>query len=446
MDLKETIAVDCIKQEVNDVPEVESEYSNHSEKDEKIHFEMLPIEKCENQEIGDIVKFKPDCSREIKIEEEEFTSFHLSMPDVKEETQVSPWQTALSVEENSKYKSDHEDIRNNTFSHSDCLNPPHEHRKSNVKVVLADEIVPKVSPWQTGLSVEEHKYKSDYEDFRNNTVSHSDCLNLPHDNRKSNVNVVVSDGIIRKDSFFSCGKLNFASSTTTTESVDPSIYLECILASSEKEDFQQLMKSQKPNRPFQCKICSKSFTRKTDLKRHMIIHSSSPPYQCKICSKYFNQKSNLDRHRYTHTDKYPFQCEICSKSFTQKSYLSTHMITHTSNRPFPCDICGKSFTRKDNLSAHMITHTSNRPFQCEICYKSFTQKNNLNTHMITHTSNRPFQCEICSKSFTQKTNLSTHIITHTSNRPFQCEICSKSFTRKSHLSTHMVTHSRNSQK
>ncbi|PSN32708.1 hypothetical protein C0J52_26976, partial [Blattella germanica] len=269
------------------------------------------------------------------------------------------WQTGFSVEENSKYKNDYEDIRNNTLSHSDCLKPLHEHRKSNANVVLTDEIVPKVTPWQTGLSVEEHKYKSDYEDIRNNTLSYSDCLNLPHEHRKSNVNVVISDGIVRKDSLFSCRKLNFESSntTTTTGSVDTSIYLECILASSEKEDFQQLLKSPKPNRPFQCKICCKTFTRKNDLKRHMIIHSSSPPYQCKICSKYFNQKSNLDRHRYTHTDKHPFQCEICSKSFTQKSYLSTHMIIHTSNRPFPCDICGKSFTRKDNLSAHMITHT-----------------------------------------------------------------------------------------
>ncbi|PSN31448.1 hypothetical protein C0J52_19050 [Blattella germanica] len=414
MDLKETIAVDCIKQEVNDVPEVESEYSNHSEKDEKIHFEMLPIEKCENQEIGDIVKFKPDCSREIKIEEEEFTSFHLSMPDVKEETQVSPWQTALSVEENSKYKSDHEDIRNNTFSHSDCLNPPHEHRKSNVKVVLADEIVP-------------------------------------------------------KESSLSCGKSN-SERFTTSDSVVPAQYLECISASSDK-NFPQLSKSQTPNRPFQCKICSKSFTRKNDRNRHMIIHTSNRPFQCEICSKSFTQKSYLSIHMITHTAKRPFQCEICNKSFTQKSnlnthmithtynsrfkceicsksfsqksYLSTHVITHISNRSFPCDICSKSFTRKDSLSAHMFTHTGNSPFQCEICNKSFTRTSDLNRHMIIHTSNLPFQCEICSKYFTQKINLSTHMTTHTSNRPFQCEICNKSFTRKSDLSRHMIIHTSN---
>ncbi|PSN31453.1 hypothetical protein C0J52_19055, partial [Blattella germanica] len=321
MDLKETIAVDCIKQEVNDVPEVDSEYSNHSEKDEKIHFEMLPIEKCENQEIGDIAEFKPDCIMEIKIEEEgECTSLHLPVPDVKEETLVSPWQTGLSIEENSKYKSDYEDIRNNTFSHSGCLSPPHEHRKSNVKVFLTDEVVPKES-------------------------------SLP------------------------CGKSN-SERFTTSDSVVPAQYFECISASSDK-NFPQLLKSQTPNRPFQCKICNKSFTRKNNLNRHMIIHTSNRPFQCEICNKSFTRKSDLNRHMITHTSKRPFQCEICSKSFSQKSYLSTHVITHISNCSFPCDICSKSFTRKDSLSAHMFTHTSNRPFQCEICNKSFTQKSDL---------------------------------------------------------------------
>ncbi|PSN31456.1 hypothetical protein C0J52_19055, partial [Blattella germanica] len=241
MDLKETIAVDCIKQEVNDVPEVDSEYSNHSEKDEKIHFEMLPIEKCENQEIGDIAEFKPDCIMEIKIEEEgECTSLHLPVPDVKEETLVSPWQTGLSVEENNKYKSDYEHIKNNTHSHSDCSSPHHEH-----------------------------------------------C--------KSNVNVVISNAKVSKDSSLSCGKPNSETSMcTTTECVDSSHYLECISASSEKEDFQQILKSQTPDFPFLHEICIKSCTQKRTLKRHMITHTSERPFQCEICNKSFTQKKTLN--------------------------------------------------------------------------------------------------------------------------------------------------------
>ncbi|PSN31455.1 hypothetical protein C0J52_19055, partial [Blattella germanica] len=321
MDLKETIAVDCIKQEVNDVPEVDSEYSNHSEKDEKIHFEMLPIEKCENQEIGDIAEFKPDCIMEIKIEEEgECTSLHLPVPDVKEETLVSPWQTGLSVEENNKYKSDYEHIKNNTHSHSDCSSPHHEHCKSNVNVVISNAKVSKVSPWQTGLSIEENsKYKSDYEDIRNNTFSHSGCLSPPHEHRKSNVKVFLTDEVVPKESSLPCGKSN-SERFTTSDSVVPAQYFECISASSDK-NFPQLLKSQTPNRPFQCKICNKSFTRKNNLNRHMIIHTSNRPFQCEICNKSFTRKSDLNRHMITHTSKRPFQCEICSKSFTLKSNL-----------------------------------------------------------------------------------------------------------------------------
>ncbi|XP_074033860.1 uncharacterized protein isoform X3 [Leptinotarsa decemlineata] len=46
----------------------------------------------------------------------------------------------------------------------------------------------------------------------------------------------------------------------------------------------------------------------------------------------------------------PYQCKICSKSFISKSHLTLHEKTHTGEKSFQCKICPKSFVGKDGDS------------------------------------------------------------------------------------------------
>lgn len=86
------------------------------------------------------------------------------------------------------------------------------------------------------------------------------------------------------------------------------------------------------NRPHQCKICHKEFSRKGNLVRHLRAHTGEKPlFQCEICHK--ELKGHLARHRRTHTGEKPFQCEICPSRFAQKYALKLHSQVHTGEKP-----------------------------------------------------------------------------------------------------------------
>jgi KRAB domain-containing zinc finger protein len=48
-------------------------------------------------------------------------------------------------------------------------------------------------------------------------------------------------------------------------------------------------------------------------------------------------------HAMLHNDEKPYHCKVCSKTFLQKSHLMVHIYEHVGDNPFLCLECGDSF-------------------------------------------------------------------------------------------------------
>eukprot|EP00794_Sanderia_malayensis_P005290 gene5290-5957_t len=163
---------------------------------------------------------------------------------------------------------------------------------------------------------------------------------------------------------------------------------------------------------YQCKFCSKSFTRSWNFQRHVLIHTGRKPHKCDKCPKAFVLAAHLKIHNRIHTGEKPYKCNICGRGFAQLTNLQRHVLTHTGEKPHKCTYCGKGFVSSSDLRRHVRIHTGEKPYQCKICSKAFTTSGNLQSHVLTHTGEKPYQCDVCNWKFISSSNLRTHLRTH----------------------------------
>ena len=199
-------------------------------------------------------------------------------------------------------------------------------------------------------------------------------------------------------------------------------------------------------RPFKCGYegCGKTYLKKNDLQRHFILHIGDSQFRCYSgdCAgaiRYCDQQA-LARHIHReHTVERPHECDICNKRFTRSDSLlkhrrNVHSVKDKQSQPQNSDSTDKWIMYSGDIT---------RPFKCgyEGCSKQYTRKYDLQKHFLSHIGDSQFRCYSgdCTGTmrYWDKQALARHIRRkHTMKRPHACDICPMRFGRRDYLKRH----------
>ncbi len=83
---------------------------------------------------------------------------------------------------------------------------------------------------------------------------------------------------------------------------------------------------------------------------------------CNMCDNTLDL-CNCESYTVTHAEEKPHQCTVCEKRFTKSGKLNKHMKIHNQEKPYQCKICEKMFTTSFFLKQHSRTHKGEKPYQ-----------------------------------------------------------------------------------
>ena len=84
--------------------------------------------------------------------------------------------------------------------------------------------------------------------------------------------------------------------------------------------------------PLNCTKCHSLLDNLDNFKLHMNEHWSDDKC-CPVCGLIINSKRfNFQQHLMIHTNEKPFNCKICNRSFRQKNHLAKHTMRHRTKR------------------------------------------------------------------------------------------------------------------
>jgi len=194
---------------------------------------------------------------------------------------------------------------------------------------------------------------------------------------------------------------------------------------------------------YNCTVCAYSTTSKCALNMHIRDHTGFRPYECKICNKSFKQISHFKHHQRKHEDMTDnlYTCKICDVTFKWSVSLKNHEKLHDEGENFPCEFCDKTFVGIRYLKDHMHVHKLQQ-FKCKYCIKSFARKEKLVIHEKHHKGDKQFQCVVCNKSYARKCDLTRHLQSHFENntcKQFECKICKNTFSSLADLRQHRTS-------
>lgn len=205
----------------------------------------------------------------------------------------------------------------------------------------------------------------------------------------------------------------------------------CWKSFTEKRNLEFHQKTHGSQLPFHCSKCQRGFAENIDKIEHE-NECQYRRYECHLCTYSSAQRfSYLKRHmKCRHIAEKPFNCRVCSKTFARKPQLSNHSRSHIQQLPFVCSKCDQRFEDENEKMVHEQC-CKRRHYECFICRYKCPEKIQLKIHIICkHTGEKSFQCAICEKKLVTKSNLNRHLATHAKKRPVRCCKCLRSFADK----------------
>lgn len=161
---------------------------------------------------------------------------------------------------------------------------------------------------------------------------------------------------------------------------------------------------------FKCSFCPRIFRQRRDHRDHENAHTGKRPYNCRICSKTFGSTLTLYSHlNLVHINDRKYECTMCKKSFKTNSKLSyhtreNHLPDTDPRRWFPCDQCDHKSKTSAGRQIHLRKiHQKNAiEFTCDYCQKIYKWKEYLRKHIMSQHLDRerePSNCNYCYKKF-----------------------------------------------